>query len=727
MIKGDQDFDLPRLLEGLQLEKGPANPDGSPTYTLHNSASNKYYKLDWAEFECLRRFHQYPTAASLEKAISEETPLDVSLDDIRALVDFLLRNGLVTLEDQRRFRSLEHGRGQHKNPWLHFFKTYLFFRIPLINPQQLLENLYPKVRFIFTKPFLYAGLFVLVFGLGLVLQRIDEFMATFVYMFSLPGLITTFLVFALIKVIHEMTHALTAYKYGVEVPHMGVAFIICYPVLYTEVSGSWRLQDRHQRLLIGLSGVLSELVVAGVFLLLWVLTPQGLIGSISFTVVIVSLVSSLLINLNPLMRFDGYYVLADWLGLDNLQFRAIAFARWRLREWLFKLNDPRPEPAQKDLQKFLIWFGFALLIYRALLFIGIAIALYLIFFKPLGLILMVLELGLLVIWPIVGELKIWWRRRHDIAQTKRSRITAAFVALAALIFFIPWQSDVRAPAVLTAQEYRAIYPPVPATINSVHVSPGAKVKEGDLLVQLSAPDLDHQIEKARLDLEKARTRKRLFNVARHTPDSTEKSRPALALQEKVNEARENLNQLLENKERLRVTSPFDGVIRDLNPDIRPGLTVKASDFLLRVIAPGAYNVTAYLSEADIGRVQTGYKGAFFPHHSLGVYIPSTVDRVAQSNVTDLAWLSLASIYGGDIPVATDSTETSRNRIELRRNKYQVTLKPFVPSLSNRQKRFLQDNNRVIHGYVRISGDSTSLFRQAVRSIAALMAKEININ
>lgn len=727
MITEDQDFDLPRLLEGLQLEKGPTNPDGSPTYTLHNPASNKYYKLDWAEFECLSRFHQHHTAASLEKALSQQTSLNVTFEDIRALVDFLLRNGLTTLEDQRKFQSLKQDKEQHKNVWLYFFKTYLFFRIPLINPQRLLEKLYPKVRFIFTKPFMYGGFALLVFGLGLVLQRIDEFMATFVYMFSLPGLITTFLVFAFIKVIHELTHALTAHKYGVDVPHMGIAFIICYPVLYTEVSGSWTLQDRRKRLLIGLSGVLSELVLAGAFLLLWALYPQGLIGSISFTVVVVSLVSSLLINLNPLMRFDGYYVLADWLGLDNLQFRAIAFARWRLREWLFKLNDPKPEPASKDLQRFLIWFGFALLIYRALLFIGIAIALYLIFFKPLGLILMLFELGLLVIWPIMGEFKIWWRRRHDIAQTKRSRITAAFVVLAALIFFIPWQSNIRAPAVLTSQEYRAIYPPVPAYIEAVRVSSGAQVKKGDLLIRLSAPELDYQIEKARLELEKAQTRKRLFNVARHSSNATGKSRPSLALQEKVDQARESLNQLLENKQRLSVTAPFDGIIRDLNPDIRPGLTLKPSDFLLRVIAPGAYTMTAYLSEADIGRVQTGYKGAFFPHHSLGIYIPAAVDRVAQSNVTDLAWLSLASIYGGDIPVSKDNTESKQNRIELRRNKYQVTLTPLAKSLSKRQKRFLQENNHVIHGYVRISGDSTSLFRKAVRSIASLMARELNIN
>lgn len=729
MTESDNDFELPRLHEGLQLEKGPRNADGSPTFTLHNPASNKYYKLEWAEFECLSRFHKHQMASSLEQEIARQTSLNVSRDDIHALVRFLRHYGLVTLADQRKSGSLKKDEAPLHNAWLRFFKTYLFFRIPLINPQRLLENLYPKLSFALTKPFVYSGLALLVSGFALVLQRLDEFMATFVYMFSIPGLITTLVVFAFIKIIHEMTHALTAHKYSVDVPHMGVAFIICYPVLYTEVSGAWRLQDRFKRLLIGLSGVLSELLIAGIFLVLWSFHPQGLIGSISFTVVVISLISSLLINLNPLMRFDGYYVLADWLGLDNLQFRAIAFARWQLRQWLFKLNDPRPEPAPDDLQKFLIWFGFALLVYRALLFIGIAIALYLIFFKPLGLILMLLELALLIFWPVARELKIWWERRQDIIQTKRSRVTFAVLIGLVLFAFIPVKSDVRAPAVLTAKDYRAIYPPVPSEIEALHVSPSQMVKQGDMLVDLAAPELDYQIEKARLNLEKARTHIRLFNVTSGNAGTKTGEPQNLALQAKVEQAQENLNQLLENKKRLNVKAPFNGVVRDVNPDIHAGIILRPSDFILRVVATDGYNMTAYLSETDIARIRPGDKGHFFPHHSLTMHFPAVVENVSQSNVENLAWLSLASIYGGDIPAVKDNANgaASNGGVALRRNKYQVSLNTSFENLSPRQKNYLRNNSYVIHGYVRVSGDSTSFFSQATRSLSALIRQEMNVN
>src|SRR5262249_7464436 len=147
--------------------------------------------------------------------------------------------------------------------------------------------------------------------------------------------------------------------------------------LYTETTGSWALSSRRARFQIGMAGIFAELCLAGFFLLLWHLSPAGsLLQALSFLVVSISLIGSLLINLNPFMRFDGYYLLSDAMEFDNLQSRSCNFARHALRKFLFGWNDPPPENLPSHDQKFLIGFGFGLITYRFFLFMGIAILVY---------------------------------------------------------------------------------------------------------------------------------------------------------------------------------------------------------------------------------------------------------------------------------------------------------------------------------------------------------------
>ena len=141
---------------------------------------------------------------------------------------------------------------------------------------------------------------------------------------------------------------------------MGAAFIVLYPVLYTETSGAWRLTNKLNRMAIGFAGIRAELCLATIFLLFWNISPSGsLIQTLSFYVVAMSLMSSLAVNLNPLMRFDGYYLLSDFMQIENLQSRSCSFARHAIRKILFWFEWPSTWRPKRKKIKILngLWFS----------------------------------------------------------------------------------------------------------------------------------------------------------------------------------------------------------------------------------------------------------------------------------------------------------------------------------------------------------------------------------
>ena len=181
-----------------------------------------------------------------------------------------------------------------------------------------------------------------VVGLFLVGRQWDAFVSTFLHFFNWRGAVMYGAVLCLVKVVHELGHAYTATRFGCRVPTIGVAFMVMVPVLYSDVSDSYRLSSKRKRVAIAAAGVVAELGLAAVATVLWAFLPDGPLRSMAFVVATSSWIMSLTVNLNPLMRFDGYYLLADGLGLPNLQDRACAFGQWKLRQLLFGAGSPQP-------------------------------------------------------------------------------------------------------------------------------------------------------------------------------------------------------------------------------------------------------------------------------------------------------------------------------------------------------------------------------------------------
>ncbi|WP_217808721.1 HlyD family efflux transporter periplasmic adaptor subunit [Derxia lacustris] len=643
-LAASQPQPLPPLREDLSLHPGPRQPDGSPSWTLHDPAANRFYQLGWAAFEIVSRW-RLGTAEAIVAAVRARTTLDLGAADVKAVADFLARHSLLrtgTPEHTERLIRIARARRLGHAMWL--LKHYLFIRIPLLRPEPLLQRLAPAFALVCTARFAWLLAAAAVLGLGLVAQRWDEFTHTFAAYAGLQGLVGVGAALGFAKVLHEFGHALTARRFGCRVPTMGVAFLVLVPVLYTDTSDAWKLPARRQRLAIGAAGMAAEGVLAVAATLAWSFLPDGPLRAGMFLLATTTWIATLAINASPFMRFDGYFLLSDALGLPNLHDRAFALGRWALRRALFGWNDPPPERFAAPRRRFLVAFAFATWAYRAVVFLGIALLVYHLFFKALGLLMLAVELGWFLARPVWSELAVWRQRRAELRWNGATRRSAVLLALAFAALVLPWQRDVGAPAQIGAHEAQSLYAPAPAEVVDVAVRDGAEVTAGQLLARLRAPELDAELARARVREAALR-----WQVERQPLDAGLLA-GGEAMRRQWDGAREQVAALERLAAQLELTAPIAGRVVDASDALRPGTVIAGGERLLGIVAPGPQRGEAFVDEVALARLNAGAEVVFIADRPEARAVHCRLGAIDRLRLAALDAPALASVNGGPIAV-----------------------------------------------------------------------------
>lgn len=637
---------LAPLRDELTLLPGPALADGSPSWTLHDQAAGRFYRLGWLEFEVLRRWH-LGSAEDIAADVAANTTLQITADDVLSVSLFLITHNLVRRQGPAALVGLMRQAEMSKpGIWQWLLKNYLFFRVPLVKPDRFLTRASPYVSWIFTRTFLLVTLAVAMLGIYLVTRQWDQFRTTFVSFLSPSGLITGAIGLAVAKVVHELGHALTAKRYGCRVQTMGIAFMVMYPLLYTDVSDAWRLPDRRQRLAIGVAGMAAELALAAYATLAWSFLPEGPVKAAAFLLASTSWIMTVLVNTSPFMRFDGYFLLSDLLDMPNLHDRAFALGRWWLRERLFHLGEPVPEDLPRQRRNLLIGLAFATWIYRFTLFVGIAALVYHLFFKVLGIILFMVEVWWFILRPPLREVMEWVRRRKSMTWNRRSATTTAIAALLLLLACIPWRSTVTAPAILRAAQETEIFLDEPGQLEAVMVKAGQRVTAGQVLFRLSSPELDYKLASQRIRIDTLKWE----SAYRGTMVDPRRQRQAA---QELETAEAELRGLQLEKERLTITAPFTGVMAEVAEPLSPGEWLPARERLGLLLDPAHPMIEAYVREADLHRVAVGDEGRFRPDQSVTDAVDGHIQDIDDTNTRVLTRRYLASPFGGDIAARED--------------------------------------------------------------------------
>jgi putative peptide zinc metalloprotease protein len=693
---------LPALRPDLQLSPAAPGLDGAPQWTLADPLRGRYFKLGGAAMRLLRHWSLGDPQRVLQAANAEPgQPLGV--EELEEMLRFLRGHDLIAaLDAEQRASYATKAATTRQSLWQKVLHQYLFFRIPLWRPDAFLNRAWPVLQR--NGGWMLRWGLPLVFALGLFLVARDwqRFIATFPHLFSLGGALAFGVALTFAKLCHEFGHAFMAKRAGCRVQSMGVAFMVMLPMFYTDVSDAWRVSDRRSRLLIGAGGVLAELVLAVLALMAWSLLPDGPLRTSAFMLASATWVTTLLINLNPFMRFDGYFLVSDLLGVENLQARAFALCRWRLREALFGYGEPAPEPWPPALGRRLLIWGYGSWIWRAVLFFGIALAVYHLFFKLLGIFLMLVELVWFIGLPIWRELCEWWQRR-DQAQPRKVVLLGVGLSLALALLVVPWRASVQVPALLEASRTTALHAPVPARLKALLVADGQAVEQGAMLLELESPDLDSRLKIVRRDIEILQLQ------LRRQAGRSETAADAGILEQQLAEALAEYRGLAAQRERLQLRAPQAGVVRDLLPDLEVGRWLNPAETLVRIVEPGQ-RLRGYLAEESLWRVQVGAQGRFIADDPARPALSVCVEEVDATGVPFLELEALSSDHHGPIAIRRDA----QHRAEPVQAQYGVRL-----SLLDKSVHIAQP----LRGVVVLEGERSSPLVSAWRRLAALGVRE----
>ena len=703
-VSPPQERTLPPLRKNLQFLRGAPTPEGVPTWTIVDPVRNKYFQIEWQVYQLLQRW-SCGTVEKLVAVVRRDTTSRIRAEDVEDLVRFLYANSLTEQSASGRVKDyVEQEVARHQAWWQWLLHHYLFIKIPLIHPHRFLHATLPLVAPLYTP--MAAWLFGMIGATGLFLvgQQWDTFLSTFLHFFTWSGALMYGAVFCAVKVVHELGHAYTATRFGCRVPTIGVALMVMMPVLYSDISDAYRLSSRRKRLWIAGAGVVAELGLAAVATLVWGFLPDGAIRSVVFVAATTSWVMSLAVNLNPFMRFDGYYLLADGLGIPNLQDRAFAFGQWRIRELLFAPGAPPPEAVGLSNRRILIAYAWGIWLYRLVLFTGIALAVYHYFFKVLGLLLFLVEIVFFIGLPIWRELTSWWSRRAAYASTGRFAVTMTVVAAMLLLACLPWSSRVAIPGVLQAGSYATIYPPAPGRIASVSVHAGQSVRAGDTVLVLENPLLAKEARLARTQVELLDFR--LQRQAGYAEDRLQGQVLAESLRSKLVE----LDGVAEKQQRLVLRAPIDGVVVDQADSLYPGRWINEKLAVAYVVNSRTAIVTALAPVEDLGVLAVGQEALFIPNDVTRQATRARVTEIRDVDEQDLSVPYLASIYGGAVPVRKDS----HGRLQAEQSVYRVELEVLDEVVRADQ---------VVTGLIHVARTPQSLVARMWDRVVAVMIRE----
>ncbi len=660
----NMDIPLPMLRPELQFHEGPMSSTGMPTFTLYDPLNRTFDKLTWFAAQVLVRLRRPNTFSRLMDDLNRSTTLRPSPSEVLEICESAVRGGLTNRTALRPVEQLlEERERMKKGRILLLPQRLLFFRVPLLHPERFLQSTVGVYRIFSSRLALAVYALLSVLGVALVLQRFDEYLATFPYFFNPRGVLAFALALVAVKSLHEFSHAFAAVHYGARVPVMGVAFMVLWPVAFCDVTDAWKLKDRGQRLVISGAGMVTEIVTAGLGLLCWALSPPGLARSVFFLLSSSSLISSLVINSNPAMRYDGYYLLSDLWGIDNLQPRAFAVARWAYRRLLLgmKVSNPEPEARPRRLAALTVYAVYCW-IYRFFLYLGIAALVYMSVAKAIGIALFVVELGVLIGTPLKREAKSLYQERHKLGLNTRLLVTLLLLLGLAIWLALPLPRRYSIPAVLVPASMQVLYAPHAGRITSLHAVRGESVIQGQPLATVESTSLEDQIRVMELEVEIQEKELELLMLDQEQRGALPQKR------QEIDAAKAALAGLRTQRASMAILAAQSGALFDWDTTLREGRHVRENSVLGKIEGRHSPLVYAFVDEERVTHIEPG-AGVTFMLEAAPSLIRGTVQSVSPVRAETIDHLALTSQAAGALPVLQEE----KGRLRMLESRYSVII------------------------------------------------------
>ncbi len=616
---------------------------GGQSVILEDPVSNKFFRISSYEFELLKVLDG---TRSLRESI-ERLKLSgryFTLNQAAKLVDKFSKAGLllgtiygtsgIQKELKERVETELHTRS--------ILKLYYLY-IPLLNPDAFLQKTLFLWRMLVNRVTLTV-LFCLIPGaLYLLITGFKRFDVEYLFFFNIQNLIVLWIALVLVKLVHEFAHAYVAKSRGLRVPEMGIAFLIFFPCLYCNTTAAWQLSDRRERMLISLAGILSELAVAVFAIYIWYFTKPGIVNSVAFYLMAISVISSLFFNGNPLLKFDGYFVLIDWLRMPNLQAKSFGVLRYLFMNRVLGIDSVEIPPSSGREFSILVSYGVSAVLYRFVLYAGILERIYTKFDKTLGLILAATAFFMFIVRPLSRGAMNLFRKKSEMRFRPRGVAVFLIVSIGviALISF-PWSDHSVYPCYLESVLVRQIVVPAEAPVSQVSVKQGDSVRSGEVIFRLNPLPLKYALKDKHAEHRLVRTEIAIIR------DSQQDLHKLDLKYIELSQIEDAMKRIEEDLALIEWKAPFDGAITALSPVFQPGASPGKGTVVGEMASRTACEVQALLPESDVSAImKNGTVTAWWPVGT-GMTMNLTVKEIDPFKTENLDGSPFSSRFGGEI-------------------------------------------------------------------------------
>lgn len=628
---------------------------GERWIVLENPFNNQFFRLRPAAYEFIARLRPDRTVEQAWQECMDRFPDEAPGQEavIQLLSQLYFANLLqydVAADSAKLFERFKRNRQREIGSRI---KNVMFTRIPLLDPDQFLVRTLP-----------FFGKFISLFGaliwfvvvgwaLKLVVDNFDALKDQSQGILAPDNLILLYSGLVIVKVLHEFGHAFFCRKFGGEVHTMGIMFLIFTPVPYMDATSSWGFRERWKRVLVGAAGMIVELFVAAIAVFVWAKTGSGTVNSLAYNMIFVASVSTILFNINPLLRFDGYYILSDLIDIPNLHQRSRQQIRHLVEHYVLGVKKSESPATSRREVAWLTGFGILSGLYRIFIFASI-----LLFvadrFLLIGIIMAAICIVSWIVIPIFSLLAyLATSPKLERCRLRAVSVTATAAAvLVVLLQFVPFPHHFRAPGVFESRQWTQTANATAGVIQKLLVQPGARVTEGQPLVQFSNAELDLQFQAAQAAL--AEVEARLLQAMR---EDSANIRP---LESRRDSIAQRIARIQSDRDNLVVRARHDGVW--VAPELKNaiGRWLPRGTPLGLIIKPEEMEFAATVRQEDVDRLfGQDLAGEIRIVGQAHASIAASNIRVIPAEQQTLPSPALGWAGGGNVAVATDDTSGRR--------------------------------------------------------------------
>jgi putative peptide zinc metalloprotease protein len=697
-------------VEQLVLQLKPAihwnlqESGGRKYYLLEDTLQARFVRVGQREFQYVSLMDGMRSMAQISESVAATSSNPLSAGEVRTLCQWLLQHDLV--QSPQLSPNSARSAAAHSG-WQQLVASPLMLRIPLFRPDPLLARLFPWLRWSLTPSAAVVWVLVVAWAALSIFAQRAEFGRQLTSVLEPHNWLWLLVTWLGLKTVHELYHGLVCKLYGGTVSQAGIMFVLFSPVVFVDVTSSWKFRNKWQRIYTAAAGMYAEFFVAALASLAWCRLEDGSLRQLCHNIVTMASVATLLFNANFLMRFDGYYIFSDWLEFQNLYATARQSVINQLRRWFLGVASPAL-PLEPWRRWVVAAYGWASLAWRTLFTLGILI-ISARMFRGLGLVLTAITV---ISWFGLPLLR-WWRRpRATDAPLRPNWLRGAAIAagIAVLTFLagqLPWPGGVRAPAAVEYAPLHLVRVESPGFVERVAVEAGQLVEPGDVLVELRNPETVQRLKDLELEIALSEARSRVLHREERMSEYLVENRRRQALQER-------LGQLQHEVARLTVRAEVSGRVLGRDLPTLLGQYVGMGHELMAVGDEHRKQLEASVGQADIPYFEAAVGGPakIYVRGRAGAPFEGLLERLNPRASRQISHPALVVNAGGPLGVtvrhAASSEESSEPATQLTeaRGLAIVTL----PEPAARQLRAGQI------AYVKLGGRSESISEHVARAV-----------